>query len=73
MKIFVTAKPGAKDAKIEKISDNQFAVWVKEPPIQGKANTAIIKNLAAYFHVAVFQVRIISGATARQKIVEIDE
>ena len=32
MKIFVKAKPLAKKDKIEKVSDNNFVVWVKESP-----------------------------------------
>ncbi len=71
MKIFVKAKPGAKEEKVEKIDDIHFAVSVKEPPVQGKANQAIIKALAEYFTVPSSNVRIIAGLTSRQKIIEI--
>lgn len=71
MKIFVKAKPKAKKGKVEKINQNHFAVWVKEPPIKGMANIAIIKLLADYFSKAPSQVKIISGQTSRDKIIEI--
>lgn len=73
MRIYITAKPGAKEEKIEKVSENQFVVAVKEPPVQGKANAAIVKSVAAHFHVGVSNVRIVSGFTSRQKLIEIDE
>jgi len=71
MKIFVKAKPGAKAEKMEKIDDSHFTVSVKEPPIQGMANLAIIKVFAEYFGVAPSSVKIVSGFTSRQKIIEI--
>jgi len=71
MKIFVKAKPNAKKTKVEKIDDSHFAVSVKEPPIQGMANLAIIKVFAEYFGVAPSSVKIVSGFTSRQKIIEI--
>ncbi|MBI4135139.1 DUF167 domain-containing protein [Candidatus Uhrbacteria bacterium] len=78
MKIFVKAKPGAKEEQVEKIDppagragETHFVVAVREPPVQGRANLAIVKALADYFGVAPTRVRIISGYTARQKVVEI--
>ena len=71
MKIFVKAKPNAKEEKIQKIDDNHYQVWVKEPPIKGAANRAIIKALAEYFKTASSQINIISGHTSRNKIIEI--
>jgi len=71
MKIFVKAKPNAKEEKIEKISDNNFIVSVKEPPVQGRANAAIIKALAEYFGINKNQLEIVAGYTNREKIIEI--
>ena len=70
-KIFVKAKPGASDASVERIDATHFNVAVKEPPVQGKANAAILRALAEYFQVGAGCVRIVSGYTSRQKIVEI--
>lgn len=71
MRITVQAKPGAREERVEKINDEHFMVAVKEPPVEGRANTAIVRALAAHFGVASSRVRIISGHTARQKVVEI--
>ena len=71
MKIFVKAKPGAKKELVEKVDANNFTVAVKESAKEGRANWAIERALAQYFNVSPSQVRIISGRTSRQKMVEI--
>ena len=71
MKIFVHAKPGARQEQVEKLDDTHFVVSVKALPVQGRANAAIARALAAHFEVAPSRVRIISGFTARQKVIEI--
>jgi len=72
MKIFIKAKPGAKEQGIEKIADNSYAVSGQEQPFQRKANKAIISVFAEYFHKLISQVYIIRGHTSRQKILEIE-
>lgn len=71
MKIFVKAKPRAKDNKIEKIDDSNFVVSVREAPVKGKANEAIIESLAEYFNVGKSDIEIIRGHKAKEKIIEI--
>ena len=71
MKIFVKAKPNAKEESIKKIDGINFAVAVKEPPRKGKANAAIIRVLAEHFGVAPSAILLVSGFSAKQKIFEI--
>src|SRR3989344_1329327 len=71
MRINIKAKPNSHEEKVVKISGTEFIVSVKEPPVHGLANKAIIKALADYFNVAQVRVRIVSGYTSRQKAVEI--
>ncbi len=71
MRINVKARPGAKEEKVEKLSDTEFVVSVKEPPVEGKANRAIINALAVYFGIASARIKIVSGYTSRQKVIEI--
>lgn len=71
MKIFVKAKPGSKEEKVEKLDETHYKVSVKEPPVQGEANAAIIRALAEYFGISPLKVKIISGHTSRKKIIEI--
>ena len=63
----------AVDARRKDAGVPQFVVSVKERPIDGKANRAIEKAIAEYFHVPVSRVRIVSGHTSREKIIEIEE
>ena len=71
MKIFVKARPSAREEKVEKIDEQNYIVWVKEPPIEGKANNAIKNALAVYFKTGSSCIKIISGHTSRNKIIEI--
>ena len=71
MKIFVKAKPSSKKENIKKLSETNFEICVKEPPVRGRANAAIIIALARQFSVPPSSIRIISGHASRQKIVEI--
>jgi uncharacterized protein (TIGR00251 family) len=83
MKIIVKVKTNAKEEKVERVSQATLALFglqkdmeiykvsVKEPPVDGKANTAIIKALAKYFETSPSCVTLISGQTSKQKVFEI--
>jgi uncharacterized protein YggU (UPF0235/DUF167 family) len=85
MKIFVKAKAGAREEKIEAPAaklwkedkkdgageKEWFKIWVKEPPAQGRANESIAKLLAKHFKISPSQVRLLSGASSKQKAFEI--
>ncbi|MDD2889670.1 MAG: DUF167 domain-containing protein [bacterium] len=70
MKISVTVKLKSKQEKVEKV-DTGYLVYVKVPPIENKANEAIIKLLAEHFNVSKSQVIILTGLTSKHKIIEI--
>ncbi|MCM8787526.1 MAG: DUF167 domain-containing protein [Candidatus Omnitrophica bacterium] len=69
MRIFVKVKPNAKLQNLEKISNNQFLLYTKEPPIDGRANKAVIEILADYFGVSKSQIKIISGFSSKKKYI----
>lgn len=71
MKIFVKAKPGAREELVERVDENNFIVSVTAPPVKGLANQAIVKVVAEYFKIAPSRVRIVAGFTSRQKVLEI--
>ena len=73
MKIFVKAKPAAREEKVEKVDENNFIVSVKEPPVQGRANFAISQALANYFKIPNYQVKLLSGFSSKQKVFEIEK
>jgi uncharacterized protein len=68
----VKVKPNAKVQKIEEETDGSLTVHIKSPPVDGKANEELIKALADKFDVPKSYVRIKSGFSSRQKLVEID-
>lgn len=83
MKIIVRTKPSAKKETVERIAQPTFGfgdakeemveykVAVKEPPIDGRANEAVVKALAKYFGVAPSLIRLVSGASTKRKVFEI--
>lgn len=71
MKLFITAKPRAREEFVKKIDNTHFVVAVKEPPIQGRANRAIIKALADFLHLPPSHLTIISGYSCKQKVIEV--
>ena len=73
MRLFVNVKPRAREGSVEKIGDNEFIISVKEPPVNGMANQAVIRALSEYLKVSKSQIRIVSGAISRKKIVEISD
>lgn len=69
----VKVKPNSKQQKIAEQEDGSLIVHLKSPPIDGKANQELIKLLAEKFGVPKSYIRIKSGLTSKQKIVEIDD
>lgn len=71
MRIFVKTKPNAKKEEIQKIDDNHYEVRIKEPPVGGRANTAVVKALAEYFGISPSRVNIVSGHASKSKIIDV--
>lgn len=71
MKIYVKAKPRSKKEYVKKIDDTNYIVSIKEPPVSGQANKAIIRSLAEYFNKPPSQINITSGEKSKQKTVEV--
>jgi uncharacterized protein (TIGR00251 family) len=69
----VKVKPNSKQQKILEESDGSLTVYLKSPPVDGKANEELIKLLADKFDLPKSQIRIKSGLSSRQKLIEIDE
>jgi uncharacterized protein len=73
MHLTVVAKAKKKQEKVIQISSNTYSVSVKEPPVEGRANDAIIKALAKYFSISPSQITLISGHTAKIKVFEVPD
>jgi uncharacterized protein len=68
----VRAQPGAKRTAITGVygegADAQLKIAVHAPPVDGKANAALIAFLAEMFGVGKNQVEIVSGELSRSKV-----
>jgi len=69
----VIVKPGSKKGPLVIPNGNELVVYLREKPIDGQANTALVKLLASYFHVPKTSVRLKSGTRGRKKIVEVPD
>ena len=54
-----------------KINDNRIEIGVMDKPEKGKANIAIIKKIAKSLYVPSYRVKILSGVSSRNKIIEV--
>ncbi|MDD5043725.1 MAG: DUF167 domain-containing protein [Patescibacteria group bacterium] len=71
MTIKVKVIPRAKHQKIEKLPDGSFKVYLNAPPLEGRANEALIKILSKEFGVSKSEVEIIRGEKGKAKVVKI--
>lgn len=71
MIIHVKVRPNSKEEKIEKIAEGKYAVSVKEPAEDNKANMRIVNILSKEFKVDFRKIRIKNPAS-REKIMEVD-
>ena len=72
MQIAVKVKPNSKEQKIIEEEDGSLTIRLKSPPLDGKANEELIKVLSKKYNVPKSYIRIKSGASSRQKLIEID-
>jgi uncharacterized protein (TIGR00251 family) len=71
--VVVKVKPGSrKGPLVETDDDGQLTVYVREPAVDGQANSAVIRVLAEHFGVPRSRVELASGAGARVKRFRVD-
>ena len=68
MLIHVKVRPNSSQEKIVKISNAEYNVWLKEKPVDNKANIKLTKLFKKHFKK---QIKIKSGLTSRKKVVEV--
>lgn len=69
----VKVKPNARASRLEALSDGTWIAEVQAPPVAGKANDALVALIASHFGLRKAQVRLKSGASARVKLIQIDD
>ena len=63
----VHAQPGAKRSSIVGEHGDRLKISVASPPVDGKANSALISFLVKYLDISKSSIQIVSGETSRQK------
>ena len=64
-------QPGAKRSEVAGLHGGALKIRLAAPPIEGRANEALLKFIAESFDVALRQVELKQGGQSRHKVVEI--
>lgn len=67
----VRVQPRASRERVEILPDGLLKVYVTAPPVEGKANAAVIRVLAEHWGCRESRIRIVGGQRARDKLVEV--
>jgi len=70
-RIAVVVSPGAKRGQVVGRQGDAWKLRVAAPPERGRANEAVRALLAEALGVPLRDVRVVAGATARRKVVEV--
>ncbi len=72
MRVGVRVQPGASRVRVGGVRGDLLLVAVTAPAVDGRATQACLDAVADAFGVRPRAVRLVSGATSRTKLVEID-
>ncbi len=73
MKIYqVKVLPRSSQNKVTEDAPGSLKVKLVAPPVDGKANEALIELLSKYFKLRKSSIRILRGENSRNKMIEID-
>ena len=67
----VRVTPRSNSNRLER-TDAAIKVWVTAPPTDGQANAAVVKVIAGALGIAPSRVKLLRGATGRDKTFEIN-
>ena len=73
MRIRVKAQPRSSLQRVVQDKGGPLKVYLKSSPTDGKANKELCRAIAEFYKVKKSAVKIITGHTSRNKIVEIKE
>jgi len=69
--LFIKVSPGAKKERFSLSEDGTLKCYVTAPPVDGKANAAVISALCGALKLSRAEVCLVSGHTSRLKKIEI--
>jgi uncharacterized protein (TIGR00251 family) len=64
-------QPGAKRTDVAGLHGEALKIRLAAPPVEGRANEALLKFIAAFFGVPLRQVELKQGGQSRHKVVAI--
>ena len=71
--ISIKVKPGSKvEPKLEKIDENEYVAFLRARAHDGEANAALIELLSDYFHAPKTSIKVKSGFSSRNKLIELN-
>lgn len=72
MILHIKVKPGSRQDSVKREADGSLKVYIKAPPVDGKANEYLIKFLAQILDLPKSKVKLLKGETNAFKKLEID-
>jgi len=72
VRVAIRVGPGASRTRVGGTHGEALVIKVAAPPVEGKATEAALRALAEALGVRRRDVTLISGATRREKVVEVD-
>ncbi len=70
-KLRVRVQPGAKRDELLGFQEGVLRIRLAAPPVEGRANKALIALLSEALHVPKASVAVVAGYTSRDKLVEV--
>ena len=70
LKLYI--QPGAKTTQVSGLHDGALKIRLAAPPVEGKANAALLAFLAKRFGCAKREITLLSGELSRHKVVQIN-
>jgi uncharacterized protein len=71
LKLRIKVQPRARRTRLAGKVGEEWKLEITAPPVEGKANRAVIEFFAGYFGVSKAAVRIVSGERSPHKVIEI--
>lgn len=71
--LFIRAQPGARRTEVTGVHDGALKVRIAAPPVDDRANDALVAFLAKAFGLRRSSVTIRSGSTSRRKRIKLDD
>ncbi len=72
VRIRLRVSPGARRTEVAGRYGEGWKVRVAAPPEGGRANAALLRHLAGLLELPAGRLRVVSGASGRDKLIEVD-